>query len=210
MYKAYVFIDESGDPGFDLEKGASPNFVLCCVIFHDPLEIEKVSLKMKEIRKQLKKSDKYEFKFNKMAKREKVILLTALRNYDYSFRAICVKKDNLRNLGIKTKKSKFYSYFINLLLGGGSINIKNAKIIIDGGGDKVFKREMIGYIRKNLNKNNRKIVGGIKIKDSKSSMPIQLADLIAGSVNRYFSKKSDAKIYLNIIKKRKDSIREYK
>jgi hypothetical protein len=33
-----VFIDESGDPGFRLEKGSSPVFVAALVAFRDPAQ----------------------------------------------------------------------------------------------------------------------------------------------------------------------------
>ena len=38
-----VFIDDSGDPGFKLQKGSSPVFIIACVIFDDELEAEKNS-----------------------------------------------------------------------------------------------------------------------------------------------------------------------
>ncbi len=36
-----VFIDDSGDPGFKLDKGSSKFFVISLVIFNDNLEAEK-------------------------------------------------------------------------------------------------------------------------------------------------------------------------
>lgn len=33
-----VFIDDSGDAGFKLDKGSTPFFVIACVIFDDDLE----------------------------------------------------------------------------------------------------------------------------------------------------------------------------
>jgi len=38
-----VFIDDSGDPSFKIDKGASKNFVICCVIFDDDLEADIVA-----------------------------------------------------------------------------------------------------------------------------------------------------------------------
>lgn len=39
-----VFIDDSGDPGFKLQKGSSLIFVIGCVIFDDELEAEKTAI----------------------------------------------------------------------------------------------------------------------------------------------------------------------
>lgn len=36
-----VFIDDSGDPGFKLQKGSSLIFVISCIIFDEELEAEK-------------------------------------------------------------------------------------------------------------------------------------------------------------------------
>ncbi|MBI2315295.1 DUF3800 domain-containing protein [Candidatus Daviesbacteria bacterium] len=33
-----VFIDDSGDPGFKLDKGSTSHFIIACVIFEDDLE----------------------------------------------------------------------------------------------------------------------------------------------------------------------------
>lgn len=38
-----IFIDDSGDPGFKLDKGSSKVFVIACVIFDDGLEAEKTT-----------------------------------------------------------------------------------------------------------------------------------------------------------------------
>jgi len=45
-----VFIDDSGDPGFKVEKGSSKIFVITMVIFKDNLEAEKTSVAIKEVR----------------------------------------------------------------------------------------------------------------------------------------------------------------
>jgi hypothetical protein len=36
-----VFIDDSGDPGFKLDRGSTPFFVIALVIFEDELEATK-------------------------------------------------------------------------------------------------------------------------------------------------------------------------
>jgi len=59
-----VFVDESGDSGFSIEKGSSKVFVIACVIFDDELEAEKTAVAIKELKRSLKFSDKTEFKFN--------------------------------------------------------------------------------------------------------------------------------------------------
>ena len=58
-----VFIDESGDPGFNLDKGSSLVFVAAMVIFDDGRDaaITQTAIENSEARKY----HKSEFKFNK-------------------------------------------------------------------------------------------------------------------------------------------------
>ena len=51
--KQLVFIDDSGDPGFKLNRGSSKHFVIACVIFDDPLDAEETALQMKKFRRDL-------------------------------------------------------------------------------------------------------------------------------------------------------------
>ncbi len=60
-----VFIDDSGDPGFKLDRGSSAFFVIVLVIFDDDLETEKAAVRIKELRRQLGFPDHVEFKFHK-------------------------------------------------------------------------------------------------------------------------------------------------
>jgi hypothetical protein len=63
-----VFIDDSGDPGFQLERGSSAVFVLVLLIFDDELEAEKASVRIKELRRALKFPEEMEFKFTKSSR----------------------------------------------------------------------------------------------------------------------------------------------
>jgi hypothetical protein len=63
-----VFIDDSGDAGFKLDKGSSKHFVIACVIFDDNLDAEEAALKIKRLRRSLNWRDDHEFKFNKASK----------------------------------------------------------------------------------------------------------------------------------------------
>ena len=88
-----VFIDDSGDPGFKTKKGSSPIFVIALVIFDDNLEAEKTSLAIKELRRKLKVSDRYEFKFNKTNRKFRKEFFEAVRSFSFRVRAIVVMKD---------------------------------------------------------------------------------------------------------------------
>ena len=83
---------------------------------------------------------------------------------------------------------------------GGSII--DAKIRIDGSGDRVFRKSFTTYLRKELNSKQEKIMRDCKLVDSKSNVLIQLADMIAGSIRRSYDEgKSDRNLYKKIILK---------
>ncbi|MBI2587317.1 DUF3800 domain-containing protein [Candidatus Amesbacteria bacterium] len=83
-----VFIDDSGGPGFKVERGSSPVFVIACVIFDDELEAEKSAVAIKGFRRNLKKSDRFEFKFNKGNREIRIAFLECIRRFDFRVRAI--------------------------------------------------------------------------------------------------------------------------
>ncbi len=76
------------------------------------------------------------------------------------------------------------------------------KIKIDENNDRVFRKSFLGYLRRELNGNNVKIMKQCKLVDSQSDVLIQMADMIAGSINRSYNlAKPDRTIYKSIFKK---------
>jgi hypothetical protein len=205
MDKTYVFIDESGDPGFKLEAGASANFVISCVIFNKADAIEGATLKMNELRILMKKKEGYEFKFNKMSKKERLQAMRVMRGLGFSFKAICVRKEDVKSQEIISQKSKLFNYLIKIVIKRSGLDFSNSIIIIDGKIDRIFKKEFTSQVRKIVKTNKKKNIK-IKLRDSGGSLPIQLADLIAGAVNCFYTKRTDSKIYLTVVKRQKDKV----
>lgn len=197
-----VFIDDSGDPGFKLEKGSSPIFVISCIIFTDELEAEKTAIAIKELRRDLKFPDDVEFKFNKSSKRVREKFLHAINKFDFKIRSLIIKKRIVRSTELRNNKNSFYSYAIKLLLQHSGGKILDAKVRIDGSGDRIFKRNFFTYLRKQLNSSQRKIMKNCKLVNSKENVLIQMVDMIVGSIRRsYDNIKTDRLIYKQIVKK---------
>lgn len=57
------------------------------------------------------------------------------------------------------------------------------------------------YLRRELNTVSATIMKRCKLVDSKENVLIQMADMIAGSINRSYSGKSDSAEYKTIIRK---------
>lgn len=196
-----VFIDDSGDPGFKIEKGSSKCFVIALAIFDDHLEAEKTSLAIKELRRKLKVSDYYEFKFNKMDKDFKKQFIEEVKNFKFRIRAIVVRKEVIRSPRLQNYKEDFYNYIIMQVLKQSKGFIKKAKLKFDKRGEKSLRNQLRSYLSRELDNKNNKIFCDLKFADSKQNTLIQLADIIAGSVNADFSGKN--KNYLNEFEKAK-------
>lgn len=197
-----VFIDDSGDPGFKLEKGSTSHFVIAMVIFDDTLEAEKTALAIKELRRELQFSDNSEFKFFKSQKRVRLKFLEVVTQFNFIVRALVVDKSVIYSDQLQRSKNSFYSYFIKEALKHNGGDILEGKIRIDGSGDRIFRRNFLTYLRKELNGRDQRVFTHCKMVDSKGDVLIQMADMIAGSILRsYNTGKEDSREYKKIFQK---------
>lgn len=194
-----VFIDDSGDPGFKIQKGSSKCFVITLVIFDDSLEAEKTSIAIKELRRKLKVFDYYEFKFNKMNKKFRVKFIETIKSFKFRIRAIVVRKEVIYSPRLKSYKEDFYNYIIMQVLKQSQGFIKNAKLKFDKRGEKSLRNQLRSYLSRELNNKSNNIFSDLKFADSKQNTLIQLADVVAGSIHSFYTEKD--KIYLEIFKK---------
>lgn len=196
-----VFIDDSGDPGFKIQKGSSKCFVITLVIFDDSLEAEKTSLAIKELRRDLKVSDYYEFKFNKMNKKFRVKFIETVKSFKFRIRAIVVRKEVIYSSRLKNYKEDFYNYIIMQVLKQSKGIIKKAKLKFDKRGEKSLRNQLRSYLSRELDNKSSNIFSDLKFADSKQNTLIQLADMVAGSIYSFYTEKDKA--YLDIFKKAK-------
>lgn len=198
----HVFIDDSGDPGFKISKGSSSHFIIAMVVFNDELEIEKTAVAIKELKRKLKFPDYTEFRFFKTYSGAKIRFFKTINPFKFKIRCIVVDKSKIRSDELKMNKNSFYSYFIKEALRHNGGSILNAKIRIDGHGDRIFRKSFLSYLRRELNSKDKCIIKNCKLIDSKNSPLIQMADMIAGSINRSYNiSKKDRQTYRAIIEK---------
>lgn len=193
-----VFIDDSGDPGFKLSKGSSKYFIICCVIFTDNLEAEKTSLSIKELRRKLKISDFYEFKFNKTNNKFRKAFFETVKSFKFKVRAIAVDKKKIYSQRLKNHKEEFYNYIIMQVIKHGQGKIKKAKLKFDKRGEVGIRNQLRVYLSHRLDNKNQHIFCDLKFVDSRQNTLIQLADMLAGSIYAYYLNKD--KSFLNLLK----------
>ncbi len=205
-----VFIDDSGDPGFKISKGSTSVFIVGLIIFDDPLMAEETALKIKKLRRKLKLSDDFEFKFNKCRKDFRYKFLETIKDSKFRIRAIVMQKSKIYGQELRTSRESFYKYAIKTVLRYHGGTIEKAKLRIDGHGDRKFKRAFSAYLRRELNpygKVKKQVFKDLKFVDSKKNVLIQLADMVTGAIYRSYNKdKTDCDFYKAIISKRIDDI----
>lgn len=183
-----VFIDDSGDPGFKLEKGSSQFFVIALLVFDDSLEAEKMAVAIKDLKRSLKFPDNQEFKYAKSNPATRRAFLKTITKFSFRIRAITVNKDLIYSRELQNKKERFYAYFIKQVIKNSNGTLQNAKIKIDGSGGREFRRQFDSYLRKELNSGGKNIMKNCKFVDSKGNVLIQAADMVAGAIRRRYEK----------------------
>lgn len=175
-----VLIDESGDPGFKLDKGSTRHFVAAMVVFKEFARAEACSKAIRDLRLALGISG--EFKFNKTSARIKDAFFEAMKSHDFEVWALVVDKTLIRSENLRRNDDRFYNYFVKSLLSYGA-PLKGAKVKIDGSGDREFKQHLQTYLKRSTKDG---AIASVKFADSSKDDLIQLADMVVGSIARSY------------------------
>jgi hypothetical protein len=176
-----VFIDESGDPGFKLTKGSTAVFVAALVAFRDSEQARATQAAIDAAATRLR--IRPEFKFNKCRDEIRDAFFETVQPFDFRVRAIAVKKELIYSSRLRSEKEAFYSFFVNSMLKFDDGPLEAARIVIDGSGDRGFRRELEAYLRRHLGRGK---VKSIRFRNSQSDPLVQLADMCAGAIARSF------------------------
>lgn len=176
-----VFIDESGDPGFKIARGSSSHFVVAMVFFDEDGVAERTSLAVAEARERLRV--KPEFRFSKACDAVRDEFFAAVGGFDFRVRALVVDKAAIYSERLRDTPAVFYRYFVRMLLDHDGGALSDARVRIDGSGDREFKRELGAYLRRELKAGK---VRDVRFGDSCRDNLLQVADMAAGAVLRSY------------------------
>lgn len=204
-----VFIDESGDTGLKLEDGSSRFFTVALVAFDEDDEAIACDWRIQLLKKELGFPPEYEFHFKRNSDRIRESFLKAVSPYGFFYYGIVINKDpkKLWGEGFKNKES-FYKYACSLVFENAKSKLCEAIVIIDESSSEDFQRRLGTYLRRKLkSKEGKCMVKKLKMQRSSSNNLLQLADYVAGVVNRFVSdKKKDAGSFRKIIAHREIDI----
>ncbi|MGE5562414.1 MAG: DUF3800 domain-containing protein [Bacillota bacterium] len=176
-----VLIDESGDPGFKLQKGSTPVFVVAMVIFDRFEDAEQAGFLIRELCSRV--GHRAEFKFNKCSDDVRDQFFAAVTKCSFRVRALVVLKARIYSTKLRSDTEAFYSYCVKSLMRFDNGTLRKARIKIDGSGDRKFKTALATYLRRHLRDG---AVQSIKFADSRRDALIQLADMAAGAIARSY------------------------
>lgn len=201
-----VFIDESGDPGFKLLKGSSPTFVVCLVAFNNREEAGKARAAIAAAAKDLSVSP--EFKFSNSRDYIRDAFFEVVSPFDFCVRAIVVQKEKIYSSHLRTDKTAFYTFFVKSMLRFDNGLLKDANVILDGSGDRSFRKELSAYLRKHIDKG---AINKFVFADSRSDNLVQLADMCTGAIARsYRDNRTDSSKWRDILESKIEDVWDFK
>jgi len=201
-----VYVDESGDPGFDIERGSTPLFVVTAAVFRTEDAADACRDRIKAIRGELKLPATAEFKFSKSSNRVREYFLNAVAAHDFFYMSAVFDKRKLAVPDLRIKKA-FYQYVIGFAFELLKPHIEDAFLEIDRGGGEEFGRHLTRHIAEiSKEASGKRTVKRSKLSDSSGNDLIQLADMICGAVMRSF--KGDDRFRL-LVKRREFEVRAW-
>jgi Protein of unknown function (DUF3800) len=201
-----VFIDESGDPGFKLNKGSSAAFIVALVAFLDHDQARQADAAIAAAARRLRINP--EFKFNKCRDEVRDAFFETVRPFAFCVRAIVIQKELIYSDYLRSEPDAFYSFFVKTMLRFDDGLLEDARIVIDGSGERAFRRELGAYFRRHLGPGKIK---DIRFNDSVSDRLVQLADMCAGAIARcYKQDRSDRYRWRNMLGKRVENVWPFK
>ena len=198
--KQWIYVDDSGDPGFKIGNGSSRYFVIVCVIFDEKMDATNAVNVVKEFKENtLGWSNSRELKSNKTNLEIKTNFFnTICKSCRFRIRAIVIDKPVIYSDELKKNKVSFYNYAIRQVL--SKTRLVDAKIVLDGHADRNYKKQAISYIRK-VAGGGQNSISDIKFEDSSKNNLIQIADMTAGAIRRQYEGLSDGDVCVKMLHK---------
>lgn len=177
-----MFIDDSGDGGFKVGRGSTSHLIMAACVFRDPKQIEALSEAVHTCAQRNRVGD--EFKYAKTKDRIRGCFFDCTAHVDFDVRAIIMTKEWIWSPNYRSNPSKFKSFAIAQLLSHGFGQISDAKVFIDGQDTKAFGISDAEHVASIANRSSPGTISSVRFVDSRRNVGIQLADMIAGAINR--------------------------
>lgn len=201
-----VFIDESGDSGFKLDRGSTPVFGVALAAFASAKEAQRTDAIIRDAREQLRV--KPEFKFSKAHPNVRDGFFEAVSGCDFRVRALIVQKDLIHSGRLRSRKEEFYQFFVKSMLKFDEGMLQNAKVVIDGSGERTFRQDLKAHLKRHTAPG---AIRDVKLHASHGDPLVQLADMCVGAVARsYRPERDDHDRWRKMLRPKLDDVWEFK
>lgn len=199
----YLFLDESGDLGFDPKKKNSKYFVITIIFASDKKQLESIVKKIhKNLRKKVKKLSGGVLHAVKEKPVTRKRLLKSLAEKEISIMTIYLNKSKVYT-HLQDEKHVLYNYVTNILLDRIMTKHldKDKEIILIAAKRETNKFLNTGFkdYLENQLKNKHKALIKIEIKMPSEEKTLQAVDFASWAIFRKYELKDDS--YYNLIKK---------
>ena len=155
-------------------------------VFEEKEEALSCDQRIELLRKKIGWNKGEEFHFKRNSHNVRKAFLSTVAPYNFFYYGIIFSKDP-KELSHKIFKSKktFYSYACGLVFENAKNKLLNATVILDKSGGDEFRSELAKYLKSKMNqKGEIPIIKKVKMQVSRGNNLLQLADYIAGVINR--------------------------
>lgn len=180
----HVYIDDSGCGGFRFGQGSTSHLVMAACVFRHTEHIRQVDELIQACAEENRL--RREFKYSDVADRARDSFFECIKPAQFHVRAIVINKSHIYSEKLRASPAALKSYAIRQLLTKNYGQISGAKVFIDGKDTKAFGIEDAQYLPRMVNRESPGTIAEIRHVDSRGSRPIQLADMVAGSIHRAF------------------------
>jgi len=203
---SYIFLDESGDLGFNFSKSKTSRFFIISVLFiHDKRPLEKVVKNTHSALKKVHKKRGGTLHSYKESPTTRIRLLRSLNTYELKIMTICLDKSKVYTK-LQEEKDILYNYVTNILLDRiftKKLVDKNQKIHLIASKketNKFLNLNFKNYLT-NQARNNHNINIKVEIKTPFQEKSLQAIDFVCWSMFRKYEHGDDYyyKIIENLI-----------
>jgi hypothetical protein len=205
-----VFVDESGDLGHKFERGSTRFFTIALVVFETGEDALFCQRAIEALRGRLTLPSGYEFHFHDDSHDRRLAFLSTVARHDFSCYTFTLDKASPRLTGPGFKhRSSGYKWVCRIALENVGTYLEDARIVIDGSGERRFRKEIKEYLRRELNTEVRRKIREVRVSRSSSDSLVQLADYVASVTNRLYEGKPGAEQYDGYLRRKRVSQRKW-
>ncbi len=163
-----------------LDKGSSPLFLVALVTFEDHDEAQACDDAIRDLRPRLSLRGDFEFHFAQNSRRVRQAFLSTVSEFGFSYHVFGLNKAKVTSAPGFQYKDSLYKWTARMTFENAKPHLDDAIIVLDGCGDREFRKTFSAYLRKRLNdKHGPRRIREVKIQPSHTNNLLQLADYVA-------------------------------